>query len=248
MTTRRPLSNTRDGLRPSAWGPRLWSLFFATAWYWEQYRQPISKARHTRLMRWISFYLIHLYCKACRDSFNEYHLELNPPSPGDNSGSVVTYLFNLKNRVNAKLGKPLLRRYELRRVCCLDHDDMRCWVEKGEASMYYWECFWINVYCIAFNYPPKIDVTVERDRKVQKSVLSLLRGMTGVAIPSPGLYDLTRMALPSTAFRSRAEIVQFVYDWELSSQISPSSPPRSLFGRTLRSVIHHFEDIYRSRS
>jgi hypothetical protein len=250
---RKSLSATRDGLRPLLWGPRLWYLWLTTSWYWEKYAPHhtnngrISKLQHRRLCQWIYAYLILLFCATCRSSYNEYHNESHP-DPGDTNASIVDHLFQLKNKVNDKLGKPGMPKSQLKRVCCREHEELHHWETKGQASAYYWESFWIVIYCAAFNYPPVVDKSVPRDLAVQKVVLRQIRDVRHVVIPSPGLYDLNRLAVPTAPFTTRADLVRYIYEWELASRI-PEDPfirRGSLFGYTMKSVVDYFETQYRS--
>ena len=234
-----PLNLTRQGLRPTRWGPIIWYFLLCTSWYWECFRE--YRAIYTkRLQRFTKLWLILLYCVFCRTSFGAFYKEHNPTISPFARKKHFKWLHFVHNLVNEKLSKPLFPFELLRPVFVEKYQEEEYW-RKDEVSPHYYYCFWSMLYCTALNYPPQVSKTNENDLNIQKHTAQQIKQMIAL-LPSETLrcHLKTTLGKGKLLFDSRTECFAFIYHWDcVSHQVS-------VFGKSKEVVIDYFERNFRT--
>jgi len=234
------LKQTRQGLRPTRWGPILWYYLFVTLLYWEQRDDHAMKHK---LVELVKLFLVLLYCRFCRDSFNVFYAETNPEQQIE-SLDVVQWLHGIHEMVNSKLDKPAFPYELLQEVYLKEHREPFYW-KRNQVSPHYNFCFWVVLYCTACNFPPTIaSNTPPFDLQIQANASNLFHSMaelfpTTTRTKNKIAECMPRM--PRKGFSSRNACFQFVYDWELAANNG-----KSMFGRDLKQIVLYFEQHFRT--
>ena len=236
-----PLSKTRQGLRPTRWGPILWYFLFVTTFYW--HRKQTSRYSK-RLIAFVQLFLVLLYCIFCRESFQEFH-NIHDPNKKEYRSNLVKWLHFLHNWVNRKLNKPLFP-FSLVEPVFIEENHEELYWKEDLVSPHYYYCMWCILYLSALNFPPQIDPKREFDLKTQTAVTSLFHDII-LLLPSAQLQEEMQRAFPSQQqpkqiFTTRKECFDFVFEWEQNS----IHKENSLFGKNKEEVIDYFETHFRT--
>lgn len=237
------LKQTRQGMRPTRWGPIVWYFLFCTIWYWEHHYQTKRHKSKKVLLRLVSFFRVLLYCRFCRDSFNVFYEETQPEKQlaNDKTFSILQWLYQIHERVNMKLDKPSFPFELIPEVYVYENNELEAWQE-DTVSRHYFYCFWCILYLTACNFPPNFDQEVPFDREIQNNAFHLFHTMVAL-FPNHGAMSkhLKASFTLENKFESRIECFQFVYQWECRCNNG-----KSVFGKNINQVAQYFETHFRT--
>ena len=131
---------TSPGLATAIWGPLFWALLNDVA-IMEDARNEVIKQKKNGAKQTLPFYFFQhlkqiLPCKYCRQSYSKFYRQDPPHSP------YIKWVFELHDKVNQKLDKPLSDWSKFKR---------KCQVYSHFSDAY---TFWDIHFMLALNYDP----------------------------------------------------------------------------------------------
>lgn len=228
-----------NGFLPELWGSPTHSLQHLLASFW-QYRA--TNKERLLFVEFMECLLILLFCRTCRESFNNYYKH----DPFDSQQSWTLYLCRVHAFVTHKQGKPSLPLEKL--------EEMYLPEDSEKLSPYFMYCFWMVLYLFALNFPPIYKSTLTRHKQIHTAFIRMIDTLIPHLIPPTSLFSqeynkayqlvkakkLEKKEEPNSLFnfKSRSETFHFIY--EIQKQLK-----MNVLGNCLQTQIY-FEKIFRT--
>ncbi len=228
------LSTTRDGLKSSKWGKECWDFLFIT--YHPKRKLRECEKQHDRLLL-LSFVIFILWCKSCRHytreqfqhDLHQLRQDLKSCKTEQSKQAIIfSWLFRFKQIVNNKLEKSGVFQFQTEQQALEFYD---AHIHSLSPTYFQTTTLWM-LYLTSFNYPPQIDLKVERDSELYEQIVPIIKFFLC-------LGQLTTNHKSPCSFQTRESIVEFVYHVDVATN------GKSVYGSNLSEVIEYFETVYR---
>jgi hypothetical protein len=208
-------------MNPVVWGPPLWRLMTDVALV-------VDRSRDPRINKYAVFFFqslgFLLPCKWCRQSYQNYIIEL-PVEPFIARKETVRWVWEIKERVNDKLGKPPSVRLAyplfLRRVNMCTHNS------SPEDVLDILAIFGLNYHKSGEQWS-----TMD---KLKKKYMTILHATLPVLLPYPNLTQLKdwKRFSPNDTLHSEGTYMEWLYKLRMNynkrCHLPPLPPPSELW-------------------
>jgi len=225
------LNESRDGQRPTRWGPIVWRVCFVLLLHHK------GRKKRAELFEFLKLFLVLLYCIFCRHSFNEFYDRSGIEY--DSKRSLLDWFYELHEEVNRKLDKPAFPRELIEQVYLTDTEEEKYW-QNGRNSPLFDYCLWCILYLAALNFPPTIRKNNAQDRAQQETFPKLLVQLPALVPGGSTREQLERCKPRAVTFLTRKQCFVTVYEWECAAT------GKSRFGSTSQQTADYFEVHFRS--